>query len=103
MRRVRLRWPRVHRTVWAIRPTGDPGASGVRAVPDHGTVEDSRRERRHRHGKDGPVSMWHRILDRIAPVMAEDVSELDRRDGVGAPRPDHPAARVSSPSESSRS
>ena len=27
--------------------------------------------------------MWQRILDRIAPVMQEDLSELDRRDGVG--------------------
>lgn len=29
--------------------------------------------------------MWQRILDRIAPVMEEDLSELDRRDGVGGP------------------
>lgn len=27
--------------------------------------------------------MWQRLLDRIAPVMDEDLSELDRRDGVG--------------------
>jgi hypothetical protein len=28
--------------------------------------------------------MWNRLLDRIAPVMDEDTSDLDRRDGVGA-------------------
>jgi hypothetical protein len=47
--------------------------------------------------------MWHRILDRIAPMMDEDVSQLDRRDGVGAARPAQPTTKLSSPSESSRS
>jgi hypothetical protein len=35
--------------------------------------------------------MWNRLLDRIAPLMAEDVSDLDRRDGVAAPAADQPA------------
>jgi hypothetical protein len=34
--------------------------------------------------------MWNRLLDRIAPLMAEDVSDLDRRDGV-ATTADQPA------------
>ena len=47
------------------------------------TVGDARSERRRPPRKDGLVTMWQRILDRIAPVMEEDLSELDRRDGVG--------------------
>jgi hypothetical protein len=46
--------------------------------------------------------MWQRILDRIAPVMEEDLSELDRRDGVGGPVADRPCASVPVPSETSR-
>jgi hypothetical protein len=35
--------------------------------------------------------MWQRILDRIAPVMGEDLSGLDRRDGVGRPVTESPS------------
>jgi len=42
--------------------------------------------------------MWNRLLARIAPLVDEDVSELDRRDGVStrahqAPATDNQPAR----------
>ena len=46
--------------------------------------------------------MWQRILDRIAPVMDEDLSELDRRDGVGRPVADRRPTSAPVRSETSR-
>lgn len=46
--------------------------------------------------------MWQRILDRIAPVMDEDLSELDRRDGVGSARPARTRRTVSEHSRTGR-
>ncbi|MFC8504196.1 hypothetical protein ACFUC1_17695 [Pedococcus sp. NPDC057267] len=46
--------------------------------------------------------MWQRILDRIAPVMEEDLSELDRRDGVGGQVADSRSAGRPVRSETSR-
>jgi hypothetical protein len=33
---------------------------------------------------EGSMDMWQRLLERFVPLMDEDVSSLDRRDGVGA-------------------
>ena len=55
----------------------------MRTAPSCETVGDARSEQHRPPRKDGLVTMWQRILDRIAPVMQEDLSELDRRDGVG--------------------
>ncbi len=42
-------------------------------------------------GADAVASRWQRLLGRVAPMVDEDLSELDRRDGVGqrpvAPEP----------------
>jgi hypothetical protein len=33
------------------------------------------------------VDVWQRLLERVAPMVGEDVSVLDRRDGVGGASP----------------
>lgn len=33
---------------------------------------------------EGSMDMWQQLLERFVPLMGEDVSSLDRRDGVGA-------------------
>lgn len=35
--------------------------------------------------------MWHRLIDRIAPFVDEDLSTLDRLDGVGGVRAEQEA------------
>ena len=32
---------------------------------------------------EGSMAMWQRLLERFVPLMDDDVSALDRRDGVG--------------------
>ena len=92
----------VARTVGDGGPTEEPGSSDMRTAASCGTVGDAGSERRRPPRKDGLVPMWQRILDRIAPVMEEDLSELDRRDGVGGPVADRPSASVPVHSETSR-
>jgi len=33
--------------------------------------------------KDALANMWNRLMDRIAPMMDEDLSPLDLADGIG--------------------
>ena len=40
---------------------------------------------------EGSMDMWQRLLERFVPLMDEDVSSLDRRDGVGTSNDSAPA------------
>ena len=80
----------------------DPEGSDMRSAPSCETVGDAGSERRRPPRKDGLVPMWQRILDRIAPVMEEDLSELDRRDGVGRAMAERRPTSVPAHRETSR-
>lgn len=73
---------------WVVRTdrlrltNGASRAVGAPQGPESGTLRGAGAHRRSTR-KDGPARMWNRLLDRIAPLMDEDISDLDRRDGVG--------------------
>ena len=87
----RARDPRVVRTVGVEATNGASRGAWPPADVESGMLRGAGPDPRPSTRKDGPVRMWNRLLDRIAPLMAEDVSDLDRRDGVAAPAADQPA------------
>jgi hypothetical protein len=43
------------------------------------------------------MTLWQRLLDRVAPLAAEDVSNLDRLDGIAGTAPQPTPRRVPQP------